>query len=205
MHQILSLSLTINNLRWPLSEVQLSFTYEYACTSVLRKLTLLGEEKRKGDKAVSLECVCNPSQVRNGGQWSINPMVESIYVCAHVKTPPMGECIHSCSLSSRSAVTIVSASVARSRSVAFHVSTRACSVRLFTVLRAASRDNFAVCIRDYYTRVGANTRLFPMSVSVPSRCILLSAECPVNVRSNRRGQHLFLIHQRSRSEIKKRQ
>lgn len=67
-------------------------------------------------------------------------------MCAHIKAPPMGEgASNSCSLSSRSAVTIVSACVARSRSVAFPISTRACNARL-TVRIAASRDNFGVCV-----------------------------------------------------------
>lgn len=62
---------------------------------------------------------------------------------AHVKTPngrahPLALIVKS------SAVTIVPGCVARSRSVAFHVSTRVACVPLSAA--AASRDNFAVCI-----------------------------------------------------------
>lgn len=48
-----------------------------------------------------VECTFNLPQMRNKRQWRINRMLDAVYACVHVKVPPMGERIHSRSLSSR--------------------------------------------------------------------------------------------------------
>lgn len=81
------LFLVIINLRWtPIKRLQISFMDEYMCTGILRKLTLLARGRGGGGIGKAVECVRNPPQVRNGEQWSINPMLECAcaYVCMRV-------------------------------------------------------------------------------------------------------------------------